>query len=84
MKIFEKENSSHYFQYAFKMEPEKQTEKRQKRGRSKKGETPKTIMVYRPHLQSIEEIEEAIEAKKRKLSTLYSSRTNVTIKRWQT
>ncbi|MFA1820110.1 IS1634 family transposase [Virgibacillus oceani] len=66
---FKKENSSHYFQYSFQVKPEEQMEKRKKRGRPKKGETPKTITVYRAHLQRLEEIEEAIEEKKRKLST---------------
>ncbi|WP_088049437.1 IS1634 family transposase [Virgibacillus dakarensis] len=66
---FEKENASHYFQYSFKMEPEEQTEKRKKRGRPKKNEVPNVITVYRPHLQCLEEIEEAVEEKKRKLST---------------
>ncbi|MEI3611404.1 hypothetical protein [Pseudogracilibacillus sp. SO30301A] len=48
--MFKKEHSSHYFHYSFTIRPEEQVEKRKKRGRPKKGEVPKTITVYRPHL----------------------------------
>ncbi len=40
-----------------------------KRGHPKKGETPKVTTVYRPNLQQLTKNEEAIEEKKRKMST---------------
>lgn len=44
-------------------------EKRTNRGRPKKGETPTVITVYRSYLQYLKENGEAIEEKKRKMST---------------
>ncbi|MFS0647492.1 IS1634 family transposase [Siminovitchia sp. 179-K 8D1 HS] len=69
IKVFLKAHSSTYFHYSFRLEPEEAIEKRKKRGRPKKGETPKVITIYRPKLQQLTKNEEAIEEKKRKMST---------------
>ncbi|MBE1556977.1 IS1634 family transposase [Sporosarcina limicola] len=66
---FQKAHSSHYFHYSCAIQPEQQAEKRTTRGRPKKGETPTMITVYPPRLHNLKENEEAIEEKKRKLST---------------
>nr|WP_257347385.1 IS1634 family transposase [Pseudalkalibacillus decolorationis] len=66
---FQKNNNSRYFDYSFVLEPEEHIEKRTKRGRPKKEETPNVITVYRPQLQYWKESEEVLEEKKRKMST---------------
>jgi len=66
---FEKKHSSPYFRYKLRLCSEEQIEKRAKRGRPKKGETKNVIAVYRSQLIDLEEDEEAVEEKKRKMST---------------
>lgn len=69
IKAFLKAHHSTYFHYSFSLQSEEAIEKRTKRGRPKKGETPKVTTVYRPKLQLLTKNEEAIEEKKRKMST---------------
>jgi len=66
---FLKKNQNKYFYSSFSLQSEKVIEKRKKRGRPKKGESPKVTTVYRPKLQQMARNKEAIAEKKRKMST---------------